>query len=56
MIRAEEVVGAVLAALEREPRVKLHSHPIEVNFVDGIVTLKVPASLSILFGKGLPLK
>jgi osmotically-inducible protein OsmY len=39
MIRAEEVVGAVLAALEREPRVKLHSHPIEVNFQDGTVTL-----------------
>lgn len=39
MIRAEEVVGAVLAALEREPRVNLHSHPIEVSYLDGIITL-----------------
>jgi len=39
MIRGEEVVGAVLAALEREPRVNLHSHPIEVSYLDGIVTL-----------------
>jgi osmotically-inducible protein OsmY len=39
MIRAEEVVGAVLATLEREPRVKLHSHPIDVSYQEGIVTL-----------------
>lgn len=39
MIRAEEVVGTILAALEREPRVNVHSHPIEVTFADGIVTL-----------------
>jgi len=39
MIRAEEVVGAVLAALEREPQVKLHSYPIDVSFQDGVVTL-----------------
>ncbi len=39
MIRAEEVVGSILAALEREPRVNLHSHPIEISFADGIVTL-----------------
>jgi osmotically-inducible protein OsmY len=39
MIRAEEVVGAVLATLEREPRVKLHSYPIDVSYQDGIVTL-----------------
>jgi osmotically-inducible protein OsmY len=39
MIRAEEVVGAVLATLEREPRVKLHSYPIDVSYLDGIVTL-----------------
>ena len=39
MIRAEEVVGAVLAALEREPRVKLHGYPIDVSYLDGIVTL-----------------
>jgi osmotically-inducible protein OsmY len=39
MIRAEEVVGSILAALEREPRVDLHGHPINVSFQDGIVTL-----------------
>lgn len=39
MIRAEEVVGTILAALEREPRVNLHDHPIEVSFADGIVTI-----------------
>lgn len=39
MIRAEEVVGSILSALEREPRVNLHSHPIEVEFADGVVTL-----------------
>jgi len=39
MIRAEEVVGTILAALEREPRVQLHSYPIDVNYQDGTVTL-----------------
>ena len=39
MIRAEEVVGTIQAALERESRVNVHSHPIEVTFADGIVTL-----------------
>lgn len=39
MIRAEEVIGAVFAALEREPRVNLHSHSIDVSYLDGIVTV-----------------
>lgn len=39
MIRAEEVVGSIHAALEREPRVNLHSHPIELTFADGVVTV-----------------
>lgn len=39
MIRPEEVIGSVFAALEREPRVELHSHFIEVSYLDGIVTL-----------------
>ena len=39
MIRAEEVVGSIYAALEREPRVNLHSHPIKVTFADGVVTV-----------------
>ena len=33
------VVGAVLAALEREPRMNLHSHPVKVSCLDGIVTI-----------------
>jgi len=39
MIREEEVVGTIRAALEREARVNLHSHPIEVTFADGVVTI-----------------
>ena len=39
MIREEEVVGTIRAALEREARVNLHSHPIEVTFADGVVTM-----------------
>jgi osmotically-inducible protein OsmY len=39
MIRAEEVVGTIQAALEREPKVNVHSHPINVSFADGIVTV-----------------
>jgi osmotically-inducible protein OsmY len=39
MIRSEEVVGAVLATLEREPRVNLHGNSIDVRFEDGVVTL-----------------
>ena len=39
MIRAEEVIGTIRAALEREPRVNLHGHPIELDFSDGVVTV-----------------
>lgn len=39
MIRAEEVVGTIQAALEREPRINVHSHPIEIVFDNGVVTL-----------------
>lgn len=39
MVRAEEVVGAVIAALEREPRVNIHNSDLEVSFEDGVVTL-----------------
>ncbi len=39
MIRAEEVVGTIRAALEREARVNLHGHPIELAFADGVVTI-----------------
>ena len=39
MIREQEVVGAIRAALEREPRVNLHNHPIELSFADGVVTI-----------------
>jgi osmotically-inducible protein OsmY len=39
MIRGEEVVGTIRATMEREPRVNLHSHAIDVTFADGIITL-----------------
>ncbi|WP_224963388.1 BON domain-containing protein [Geomonas subterranea] len=39
MIRAEEVIGTIRAALEREPRVNLHGHPVELSFADGVVTI-----------------
>jgi len=39
MIREEEVVGTIRSLLERELRVNLHSHPIEVGYADGVVTL-----------------
>jgi osmotically-inducible protein OsmY len=44
MIRAEEVVGTILAALEREPRVQLHSYPIDVSYKEGVVTLSGEAA------------
>ncbi|MBU5615365.1 BON domain-containing protein [Geomonas azotofigens] len=40
MIRAEEVIGTIRAALEREPRVNLHGHPIALDFADGVVTVQ----------------
>lgn len=39
MIRAEEVIGSIEAALEREPRVNPHRSSIELSFADGIVTV-----------------
>jgi osmotically-inducible protein OsmY len=39
MIRAEEVVGTIMASLERDPRVNLHSNSIELSFADGVVTV-----------------
>lgn len=39
MIREEEVIGSIRAALEREPRINLHSHPLELRFHDGVVTV-----------------
>ena len=39
MVRADEVIGTIRAALERETRVNLHDHPIELAFADGVVTI-----------------
>ncbi|GFO57436.1 BON domain-containing protein [Geomonas sp. Red276] len=39
MIRAEEVIGTIQAAMEREPRIKVHSNAIQMTFADGVVTL-----------------
>lgn len=38
-MRAEEFVTAVFAALEREPRMNLRRHPIQVEYQDGVVML-----------------
>ncbi len=40
MTHDEKLVKEVLAALEREPRVKLHRYPIRVEYGDGILTLE----------------
>lgn len=39
MIRAEEVVGTILANLERDPRVNLHGRDLALAFADGVVTV-----------------
>lgn len=39
MTRAEEFITAVFNALEQEPRVRLQTHPVKVEFENGIVTL-----------------
>lgn len=39
MIRAEEVVGSIMASLERDARVNMHSNSIEVSFGDGVITI-----------------
>jgi osmotically-inducible protein OsmY len=36
----EEVLNNVMAALEREPKIDLHHHPINADFNDGILTLE----------------
>ena len=39
MLREEEVIGSIRAALEREPRINLHSHPMGITFADRVVTI-----------------
>jgi osmotically-inducible protein OsmY len=39
MIRADEVIGSIMAGLEREPRVNVHDRPVEIEFADGVVTI-----------------
>jgi hypothetical protein len=36
----EEVLKNMMAALEREPKIDLHHHPINADFSDGILTLE----------------
>jgi len=36
----EEVLKHLTAALEREPKIDLHHHPIKADFIDGILTLE----------------
>ncbi len=40
MAAQENIVKAVLAAFEREPRVDLHHYPVRVEFGDGVLTLE----------------
>lgn len=39
-----EIIKQVRGALEFEPRVNLHSHPIAIGFTDGVVTLEGEAA------------
>lgn len=40
MSEKQEVTKAVKAAFEHEPRINLHSHPIEMDFENGVLTLE----------------
>jgi osmotically-inducible protein OsmY len=40
MSEKQEVMKVVKAAFEHEPRINLHSHPIEMDFEDGVLTLE----------------
>jgi osmotically-inducible protein OsmY len=37
---AAQVLKAVRAAFEREPRINLHKHPVQMEFHDGVLTLE----------------
>jgi len=39
MLRAEEVIGAIQASLERDTRVNVHANHIELSFSDGVITV-----------------
>lgn len=39
MSEKEEVIKAVRAAFEREPRINLHQYPVAMDFDDGVLTL-----------------
>lgn len=40
MTHQGQVLTAVRAALEREPRINLHKHPVRMDFSDGVLTLE----------------
>jgi osmotically-inducible protein OsmY len=40
MSEKQEIIKAVKAAFEHEPRINLHSHPIQMDFEDGVLTLE----------------
>ena len=40
MSEKADIVKAVRAAFEREPRINLHRYPIEMDFADGVLTLE----------------
>lgn len=40
MTHQDQVLTAVRAALEREPRINLHQYPVRMDFSDGVLTLE----------------
>lgn len=39
MKSADEIIRKIMATLERETRVNLHSYPIQIDYLDGVATL-----------------
>lgn len=39
MKSADEIIREIMATLERETRVNLHSYPIQIDYLDGVATL-----------------
>lgn len=40
MTEKEQIIKAVRAAFEHEPRINLHKYPVEMDFKDGVLTLE----------------
>ena len=53
MSQKQEVIKAVKAAFEREPRINLHRHPIEMDFEAGIFELKSRLPFADVYAKNV---